>query len=54
MPVSTNYGFIEAPYRKVKDGVVTDEVIYLSAMEEGRYIIAQANEPLNTDNGFCQ
>ena len=31
------YGFIESPYRKVKDGKVTDEVIYLSAMEEGRY-----------------
>ncbi len=37
------YGFIETPYRKVKDGRVTDEVIYLSAMEEGRYTIAQAN-----------
>ena len=47
------YGFIEAPYRKVKDGVVTDEVIYLSAMEEGRYIIAQANEPLNADSRFA-
>ena len=31
------YGFIESPYRKVKDGRVTDEVVYLSAMEEGRY-----------------
>jgi DNA-directed RNA polymerase subunit beta len=37
------YGFIESPYRKVVDGKVTDEVIYLSAMEEGRYAIAQAN-----------
>ena len=37
------YGFIESPYRKVEDGRVTDEVIYLSAMEEGRYTIAQAN-----------
>jgi DNA-directed RNA polymerase subunit beta len=37
------YGFIESPYRKVKDAKVTDEVIYLSAMEEGRYTIAQAN-----------
>jgi DNA-directed RNA polymerase subunit beta len=36
------YGFVETPYRKVKDGRVTDEVIYLSAMEEGKYI-AQAN-----------
>ncbi len=37
------YGFIETPYRKVKDGKVTDEVVYLSAMEEWKYIIAQAN-----------
>ena len=37
------YGFIESPYRKVVDGRVTDEVIYLSAMEEHRYTIAQAN-----------
>src|SRR6266404_5486563 len=37
------YGFIESPYRKVVDGRVTDEVIYLSAMDEGRYAIAQAN-----------
>src|SRR5271163_2795967 len=37
------FGFIESPYRKVRDGKVTDEVIYLSAMDEGRYAIAQAN-----------
>ena len=37
------YGFIESPYRKVADGRVTDEVVYLSAMDEGRYSIAQAN-----------
>src|SRR5262252_2875856 len=37
------YGFIESPYRRVVDGRVTDEVIYLSAMDEGRYAIAQAN-----------
>jgi DNA-directed RNA polymerase subunit beta len=37
------YGFIESPYRRVRDGKVTDEVVYLSAMEEGRYVIAQAN-----------
>jgi DNA-directed RNA polymerase subunit beta len=41
------YGFIESPYRKVADGKVTDEVIYLSAMEEGRYTIAQANAELD-------
>ena len=37
------YGFVETPYRKVKDGRVTDDVNYLSAMEEGRYTVAQAN-----------
>jgi DNA-directed RNA polymerase subunit beta len=37
------YGFIESPYRRVVDGKVTDEVVYLSAMEEGRYAIGQAN-----------
>src|SRR5437868_7140319 len=37
------YGFIESPYRKVVDGRVTDDVIYLSAMEEGRYSIGQAD-----------
>jgi len=44
------YGFIESPYRKVVDGRVTDEVVYLSAMEEGRYAIAQANITLDADN----
>ncbi|MBV8337071.1 MAG: DNA-directed RNA polymerase subunit beta, partial [Alphaproteobacteria bacterium] len=37
------YGFIESPYRKVVNGQVTDEVVYLSAMDESRYAIAQAN-----------
>ncbi len=37
------YGFIESPYRRVRDGAVTDEVIYMSAMEEAKYVIAQAN-----------
>jgi len=41
------YGFIESPYRKVVDARVTDEVIYLSAMDEGRYAIAQANVPVD-------
>src|SRR5262249_61173447 len=41
------YGFVETPYRKVKDGRVTDEVVYLSAMEEGRYTVAQANAPVD-------
>ena len=43
------YGFIESPYRRVVDGRVTDEVIYLSAMEEGRYTIAQANSELDEE-----
>ncbi|MHB2168158.1 DNA-directed RNA polymerase subunit beta [Alsobacter sp. R-9] len=37
------YGFIESPYRKVKDGKITSEVVYLSAMEEGKHYVAQAN-----------
>jgi len=41
------YGFIESPYRRVVNGKVTDEVVYLSAMEEGRYAIAQANVELD-------
>ena len=41
------YGFIETPYRKVEKGRVGKEVIYLSAMEEGRYTIAQANAELD-------
>ncbi len=47
------YGFIETPYRKVKDGRVTDEVVYLSAMEEGRYTVAQANETIEADGRFA-
>ncbi|MBM3523791.1 MAG: DNA-directed RNA polymerase subunit beta, partial [Alphaproteobacteria bacterium] len=46
------YGFIESPYRKVANGKVTDEVIYLSAMEEGRYTIAQANAMLDRYGRF--
>jgi DNA-directed RNA polymerase subunit beta len=41
------YGFLETPYRKVEGSVVTDKIDYLSAIEEGRYIIAQANASLN-------
>jgi len=48
------YGFIEAPYRKVVDAKVTDEVLYLSAMEEGRYTVAQANSILNADGTFAE
>ncbi len=44
------YGFIESPYRKVEKGQVTDEVVYLSAMEEQRYTVAQANAPIDAKN----
>ena len=42
-----DYGFIETPYRRVRDGKVTNEIDYLSAIEEGKYIIAQANAALD-------
>ena len=44
------YGFIESPYRKVIDGKVTDEVVYLSAMEEAKYTVAQANAKVDEKN----
>ena len=47
------YGFIESPYRKVEKGKVTDEVRYLSAMDEGRYAVAQANAQLDKNNRFA-
>ena len=43
------YGFIESPYRRVDDGKVSEEVIYLSAMDEGRFMIAQANAQRDED-----
>lgn len=48
------YGFIESPYRKVVDGKVTNDVVYLSAMEENKYVIAQANAPLDSKNHFTE
>ena len=48
------YGFVETPYRKVKDGRVSDEVVYLSAMEEGRYTVAQANVPIDNRGRFTE
>ncbi len=47
---TNQYGFLETPYRKVVEGRVTDEVEYLSAIEENQYVIAQANT-LTDDNG---
>ncbi len=46
------FGFVETPYRKVVDGVVTDDVDYLTADEEDRHVIAQANTPVNDDGSF--
>ncbi len=46
------FGFIETPYRVVKDGIVTEQVRYLTADEEEEYIVAQANAPLNADGSF--
>ena len=48
------YGFIETPYRKVENGHVTDEVIYISAMNEGKYAIAQANMPIDKDGRIAE
>ncbi|MEM8936411.1 MAG: DNA-directed RNA polymerase subunit beta [Pseudomonadota bacterium] len=47
------YGFIESPYRRVLDGKVTDEVVYLSAMEEQRFAIAQANAEMSDDGALA-
>jgi len=44
---TNDYGFLESPYRKVVDGVATDEIDYLSAIEESEFIIAQANAQLD-------
>jgi DNA-directed RNA polymerase subunit beta len=48
------YGFIESPYRRVVDGKVTDEIVYLSAMDEGRYAIAQANVPIDAQGRIAE
>ena len=48
------YGFIETPYRKVIDGKVTDEVVYLSAMEEQKHTVAQASAETNADGSFVE
>jgi len=48
------YGFIESPYRKVESGKVTNKVEYLSAIEEAKYTIAQANSRINDDGNFIE
>lgn len=49
---TNEYGFIETPYRRVEDGKVTNEIVYLSAIEEGQYVIAQANANLDQNGTF--
>ncbi|MGR3971836.1 DNA-directed RNA polymerase subunit beta [Shewanella sp. 1180_01] len=51
---TNSYGFLETPYRKVIDGVITDEVEYLSAIEEGRYVIAQANIEVDANGRMAE
>ena len=46
------FGFIESPYRRVRNGKVTDEIVYMPADEEENYVVAQANTPLNADGTF--
>jgi DNA-directed RNA polymerase subunit beta len=51
MATVSEFGFIQTPYRVVKGGKVTDEIIYLDAAEEGQYTIAQASEPVDEKTG---
>jgi DNA-directed RNA polymerase subunit beta len=48
------YGFLETPYRRIENGIVTDEVDYLSAIEEGNFVIAQANADLSAENRLTE
>jgi DNA-directed RNA polymerase subunit beta len=48
------FGFIETPYRKVVEGVVTEQIDYLTADEEDRFVVAQANAPLHDDGSFSE
>ncbi|URJ28761.1 DNA-directed RNA polymerase subunit beta [Blochmannia endosymbiont of Camponotus sp. C-046] len=49
---ANKYGFLETPYRKVQNGVVSNDIHYLSAIEEGDFVIAQANTNLNSKGEF--
>ncbi len=51
---TNEYGFLETPYRKIKDGKVTSEIQYLSAIEEGQFVIAQANADLTSKGEFSE
>jgi len=46
------FGFIESPYRKVVDGIVTNQITYMAADEEENYVVAQANTPIEDDGTF--
>ncbi|GLY76600.1 DNA-directed RNA polymerase subunit beta [Actinoallomurus iriomotensis] len=49
-----SFGFIETPYRKVVDGRVTEQIDYLTADEEDRHVVAQANTPIDDDGNFAE
>ena len=51
---TNDFGFLETPYRKVVDGKVTDDIVYLSAIEEVGGVIAQADSPMNRDGTFAE
>ncbi|MGI5310747.1 DNA-directed RNA polymerase subunit beta [Rheinheimera sp. WS51] len=51
---TNEYGFLETPYRRIDNGVVTDDVDYLSAIEEGNFVIAQANAEINEENRLSE
>ncbi|HRA81831.1 MAG TPA: DNA-directed RNA polymerase subunit beta, partial [Thauera sp.] len=51
---TNGYGFLETPYRKVAKGKITNEVEFLSAIDEGDHVIAQANSPLSKDGAFTE
>ncbi|MGA9342649.1 MAG: DNA-directed RNA polymerase subunit beta [Rhodanobacteraceae bacterium] len=51
---TNEYGFLETPYRKVAHGKIGNQVEYLSAIDEGEYVIAQANSPLASDGTFTE
>ena len=51
---TNDYGFLESPYRKVKGGMVTDDIEFLSAIDEAEYVIAQASVPLDNKNKFSE
>ena len=51
---TNDYGFLESPYRKVKNGKITDDIVFLSAIEESEYVIAQANADRDEDGNLTE